>query len=124
MEELPSLTNVFTTRFPGADIISVTSNAIGIGCHCIHKGITVFPFESCKTIADISRTITTLEQNPFLFRLLSIEVVTTLRFRMADAKLHVDTWDQVFPDSSSITHQVCVCVCVFERECVCVGVCV
>jgi len=93
-------------RHPDMEVISITSNRIGIGCHAIHDGITVFPFEGCTDVASLERCLDQLYHNPFMFRLLSIEVVVTLRNRMGDIKEDVKDWEEVFPDPSSISHQM------------------
>ena len=106
IEEVPSMVSLYKTRHPTAEILSITSNRIGIGCHAIHTGVTIFPFEGCKNVADLVKILDLLAHNPFMFRLLSIEVVVTLRNRMGDIKENVEDWANIFPDPSCISHQV------------------
>lgn len=105
VEELPLLTNMFKNLHKGSKVETITSRRIGIGCHAVFDGITVFPFENCTDIATLERTVKNLNQNPFLFRFLSIEVVVTLRERMAFHKLKFETFKEIFPNPASITHQ-------------------
>merc|ERR1712166_390400 len=105
IDELPTLCKTFTWLWPTADVSHVTSRRIGIGCHAIHKGITVFPFQNCTTVKELAETVTNLNRNPFLFRFLSIEVVVTLRERMSRHKLKFPTFAEIFPNPSNITHQ-------------------
>lgn len=105
VEELPTLCKMFKCRHPGSEVVHITSRRIGIGCHAVHKGITVFPFQTCTDVKSLERTLENLNLNPFLFRFLSIEVVVTLRERMSRCKLKFPSFEDIFPDPSTITHQ-------------------
>lgn len=105
IDELPTLTKTFKWLWPKSSIDSVTSRRIGIGCHAIHKGITIFPFQMCTSVKTLEDTVLNLNRNPFLFRFLSIEVVVTLRERMSRQKLKFPAFVDIFPNPSSITHQ-------------------
>lgn len=105
IEELPTLCEMFKHRHKGAEVVHITSRRIGIGCHAVHEGITTTPFQQCTDKLSLERTIKNLNQNPFLFRFLSIEVVVTLRERMSTFNLQFPTFAAIFPNPASITHQ-------------------
>lgn len=105
-KELQTVIDAVKQRHQNLEVIEITSNRIGIGCHAIHEGVTVFPFEGCTTVEGLERALDVLLHNPFMFRLLSIEVVVTLRNRMGDIKQTVPDWATIFPDPSQISHQM------------------
>lgn len=108
LPDINKLSNLFlkiTDKYKNLKICQIYSNEIQIGCDLkTYDNNIIVPFTKCKSKDDLEFVLLKIEQNPFLGRLLTYNIIKTLWIEMNNAKISdIPNIPAIFSDISNLS---------------------